>query len=400
MVLFYMSSYKKGNDLGYHDYPSFPSTIGLPTFRARSMKSKISPHHCLSNVFSTWFYWMCSVKGMPHCVDNVYPMRKKVNFMKLLLIFPLLSLLFFPLSAYAEQAVKLDKTDYLTGDVIKVSGKVDFKENASLVIQIRSVSDIVAIEQSSPSKSGSFSFKFDAVGPKWTQSGIYTIIVSYNGEKMTKTFNFSVADKKTPGNESSHIQQNLPSPKPKVTIAGFPDPSLSPNYYINLYNTDIEFKTLFDSSFPDYQIKDLVGYGQTHVHGFPDNDFSPQYYIDRYNNEPRFKVWFDSQFPNDTIYGIVGVTNEIKSAIPSWIKKYAQMWSDDKITDVQFTSGITELIQKNILVVSDDIVKTKSSGTMPIWFKNTARWYSDDTITEDDFLLGLQYLIEKGIIII
>jgi len=99
-----------------------------------------------------------------------------------------------PTFVFAEPSVILDKKSYTIDDTIKVSGKVVFQENTSLVIQIRSSSDIVAIKQLTPSKSGYFSTSFDATGPKWTQSGQYTVIISYGGEKSEKIFDFSLSD--------------------------------------------------------------------------------------------------------------------------------------------------------------------------------------------------------------
>ena len=331
--------------------------------------------------------------------------------MKLILVLFLVIIMIYPITVFAEPSIVLDKNSYAIDDIIKVSGKVVFQENVSMVIQIRSSSDIVAINQFTPSKSGMFSISFDAVGPKWTESGTYTVIVSYAGEKSEKTFGFSSVKtsekntkiEKTQETETTQIQENPQPQKPtlKISMIGFPDPALSPNDYIGMYNSNSDFKKLFDMAFPDHKIQEIVGYKATHISGFPDVALSPQYYIDRYSNELRFKIWFDSQFPDNTIYDIVDMSEKLKQSIPSGIKQFAQLWSTDKITDEQFAFGITELIQRKILLINDDLVKTKNpNDRIPAWFKNTALWYSDGTITEDDFLFGLQYLIEKGIIVI
>jgi len=338
--------------------------------------------------------------------------HSKMKILNLIFIIFLVSVMISPITIFAEPSIILEKNSYITNDIIKVSGKVVFQENTSLVIQIRSLSDIVAIKQLTPSKSGSFSTSFDAVGPKWVESGTYTMIVSYADEKSEKTFEFSTIDTSEKGEtaidkiyktKTESIQEKIQPSKSnlKISMLGFPDPALSPNYYIDLYNTDSVFKKLFDTSFPGYKIQEMVGYKSTHISGFPDPALSPQYYVDRYSNEPRFKIWFDSQFPDNDIYDIVGISEKTRPSVPSWIKQYAQSWSNDEITDSQFASGITELIQRKILLISDDLVKTKNPNSdIPSWFKNTALWYSNDTITENDFLFGLQYLIEKEIIVI
>ncbi|WP_048096962.1 hypothetical protein [Candidatus Nitrosarchaeum limnium] len=330
--------------------------------------------------------------------------------MKSILLLFLVLAMIYPITVFAEPSITLDKNSYVIDDVIKISGKVVFDANSSIVIQIRSTSDIVAIKQFSPSKSGTFSTSFDAAGPKWTQSGTYTVIVSYTGEKSEKTFNFSAVNisekneiSKTDQIKIEKNQENNKIQKPnlKISMSDFPDPALSPNYYINLYNTDSVFKKLFDTTFPGYKIQEIVGYKPTNVAGFPDPNLSPQYYIDRYSNEPRFRIWFDSQFTDRTIYDIIGMSDNTKPSIPSWIKQYTQLWSIGEISDSQFATGISELIQKKILLIDDDIVKTSNQdSSIPGWFKNAALWYSKGIITEEDFLLGLQYLIEKEIIII
>ena len=332
--------------------------------------------------------------------------KKDIFGMKFIFIlFLVIGIITYPVTTFAESSVNLDKKSYTIGDKIKISGRVVFEENAPMVVQVRSISDIVAIDQFFPLKSGTFSTNFDAIGPKWIQSGTYTVIISYGGEKFEKTFSFSTVNKSENNKpeQTKQIQEKIQSQKPKskISISDFPDHTLSPNYYINLYNTDLDFKKLFETSFPKYKIQEVVGYKLTHVSGFPDYDLPPQYYVDRYSNEPRFRVWFDSQFPDNTIYDIVGMSEKTRPTIPSWIKQYVQLWSTGKITDLQFTTGITELIQKKILIISDEVGKTKNSeNIIPSWFKNTAMWYSDETITEDDFLLGLQFLIEKKIITI
>jgi len=316
----------------------------------------------------------------------------------------MIGIITYPVASFAESFVSLDKKSYMVGDKIKISGRVVYEENVPIVIQVRSISDLVAIKQFFPLKSGSFSTDIDIIGPKWAQSGTYTVIISYGDEKYEKIFGFSTTNisEKNESEQIRHTQETIKSqPKSKISISDFPDPMLSPNYYINLYNTDSDFKKLFDTSFPGYRIQELVGYEATDTPGFPDYNLSPQYYVDRYSNEPRFRAWFDSQFPDKTIYDIVGMSEETRQTMPSWIKQYVQLWSTGEITDSQFTSGITELIQKKILVLSDNIIKTKNSdNSIPSWFKNIATWYSNETITEDDFLLGLQFLVEKKIITI
>ncbi len=307
----------------------------------------------------------------------------------------------FSANAFAQPYILLDKPAYTYGNTVKVSGNVAYQDGM-IIIQLRSPSDIVAIDQISPSRSGKFSIAFEAEGPKWQESGTYTVIVSYQGQKTEKTFQFS---KPQPSpTETPTTQQPVqepPPPKPKITVKGFPDPTKSPQHYYDQYNTDVEFKRWFDSTFVGYTIQEVVGYKATRVAEFPDQSQPPQYYIDRYNNEEPFRKWFDQYFPEATIYDIVGVTEQIRTIAPSWVKQYAKLWSSEEIDDSRFIEGIADLIRQNIIEVNADIIKQDSlDKTIPTWFKRNADWYSQDLISEDDFLSGIQYLIEKEIIVV
>lgn len=308
----------------------------------------------------------------------------------------------FSANALAQPYLLLDKSKYSYGDTIKISGNVEYQDGMFIIIQLRSPSDIVAIDQIFPSRSGKFSAAFDAEGPKWQETGTYTVLVSYQGQKTEKTFQFSKLQSsqiETPTQQP--VQEPTPPPKPKITIKGFPDPTKSPQYYYDQYNNDVEFKHWFDSTFVGYTIQDVVGYKPTRVAGFPDSNQPPQYYIDRYNNEKPFMDWFDQYFPEMTIYDVVGVTEQIRTIVPSWVKQYAGLWSSEEIDDRRFIDGIADLIRQNIIEVNADITKQDSlDKTIPVWFKRNAGWYSQDLISEDTFFSGIQYLIEKGIIVV
>jgi hypothetical protein len=320
-------------------------------------------------------------------------------------------------SAFAAPMIILDKSTYTYGDTIRVSGTVQFEEGMFLVIQLRSSSDMLDIAQMIPSPNGSFSATFEAEGPKWQQSGTYSVRASYSGDTVEKTFEFvkphetvqqNVGSQsgQTPGQTQAGQPQpsQTPShepPRPKITVRGFPDATLSPQQYYNRYNDDQAFREWFDGTFSGYSIQEIVGYKPTYVKDFPDENLSPQHYIERYTNDIDFKEWFDDVFPERSIYDVVGVSEDIKLLVPSWVKQYALWWSSGQIDDSQFAARITDLIRQNIITIEGEIVIAGGENrTIPHWFKNNAKWYSDGHITEDDFLFGIQYLIEQEIIII
>ena len=87
-----------------------------------------------------------------------------------------------------------------------------------------------------------------------------------------------------------------------------------------------------------------------------------------------------------------------EATIPDWIKNNAGWWADGSIDDGSFLSGISYLIQNNIIVVPPTDVGDVSSVTVPEWVKNTAGWWADGTIDDGTFVNAIQYLIKEGLI--
>jgi hypothetical protein len=87
-----------------------------------------------------------------------------------------------------------------------------------------------------------------------------------------------------------------------------------------------------------------------------------------------------------------------EKTIPYWIKNNARWWSDDKISDNDFISGIEYLIKNKIINLSSQIISENSSDFIPAWIKNNAGWWSTGKISDENFLSGIKYLIENSII--
>lgn len=85
--------------------------------------------------------------------------------------------------------------------------------------------------------------------------------------------------------------------------------------------------------------------------------------------------------------------------IPSWIKNMARWWSENKLSDDQFTKGLQYLIQNGIVTVPQaNFVGISGNNTIPSWIKNNAGWWANGTISDDQFVMGIQYLVSEGII--
>ena len=92
-----------------------------------------------------------------------------------------------------------------------------------------------------------------------------------------------------------------------------------------------------------------------------------------------------------------GSASQTTYSIPDWIKNNAKWWSEDKIGDNDFVSGIQYMIKEKIMKIPETKKGTSTSNQIPSWIKNNAGWWSDGTISDDDFVRGLQYLITQGI---
>ena len=86
-------------------------------------------------------------------------------------------------------------------------------------------------------------------------------------------------------------------------------------------------------------------------------------------------------------------------AIPDWVRNNAAWWSEGKILDSDFATGIEFMIKAGIIKVpttaSGEITQEK---TIPNWIKNNASWWADELISDDDFVKGIQYLVDNKII--
>jgi len=105
-----------------------------------------------------------------------------------------------------------------------------------------------------------------------------------------------------------------------------------------------------------------------------------------------------SALADATIPVVVNRVSIDETSIPAWIKNNAGWWADGSIDDNSFLSGISYLIQNNILVVPPTDAGAVSSGTVPEWVKNTAGWWADGTIDDGTFVNAIQYLIKEGLI--
>ena len=250
------------------------------------------------------------------------------------------------------QNFSTDKLTYHDGDTLKISGTVNYDPAIpSVILQIITPggTGLAGIGTALPKSDGSFSTTFHVGGPTWSDDGTYTIKVSYGGN-IEKTFSYqksSVNSKDDSPNDADNSNESF-TENPKMRIPGFP--SL---------------------------------------------DISPQYYIDRYNTEPIYKSWFDSQFPDQSLYDVLGFS----SYIPDWIKTYAELWATGDMTDSEFITGLDFMLDHHIIVIPNlHYYEQNTVSNVPNWIRNNADWWANDLISQQEFVNSLKYLIEEQII--
>ncbi|MCV0392432.1 MAG: hypothetical protein K5790_03940 [Nitrosopumilus sp.] len=337
----------------------------------------------------------------------------------LVLFFAILIAVSFISSNAEIQNVSTNKSQYYFGDSLVISGSVSYDSSIpSIILQIITPSGngLAHIDSIIPKTSGSFSKSINVGGPTWSEDGQYTLKLSYgeNFEKTIQYTNLKESESETKPSDNSPPNQSPTIPtndsliddeleteifykiNPKMKLLGFPSFDKSPQYYIDRYNSESDYKIWFDSQFPNFSIDDVVGYETTHIENFPSFDKSPQYYINRYNSESQYRSWFDSQFEGRTIYDVLG----FHTYIPVWIKSYAQNWATGQISDDEFMIGLDFMLDNNIITIPGlDYGKT-SVDEIPSWFRNTAHWWSKELISQQEFINSIKYLIQENIILV
>ena len=252
------------------------------------------------------------------------------------------------------QNFSTDKSTYYDGDTLKISGTVNYDPVIpSVILQIITPggTGLAGIANILPKPDGSFAATFHVGGPTWSDEGTYTIKASYGGN-LEKTFFYQKSS------VSSDVDNSI-------------DPSLDPSNESFVENPKLQ------------------------IPGFPSLDHSPQYYIDRYNTEPNYKSWFDSQFPEKTLYDILGFS----TVIPNWIKTYAELWATGDISDSEFISGLDFMLEHNIIVIPNlNYSEQNFVSDIPNWIRYNADWWANDLISQQEFVDSLEYLIKEQII--
>ena len=86
-----------------------------------------------------------------------------------------------------------------------------------------------------------------------------------------------------------------------------------------------------------------------------------------------------------------------------YFKKSLELDPDNAITQ-NYLISIKKIKEKYSLdkfespTIKPDFLQKIEENVIPYWIKNNAKWWSDDKISDDDFLSGIEYLLTNNII--
>ena len=120
----------------------------------------------------------------------------------------------------------------------------------------------------------------------------------------------------------------------KKRYSNFPSYDKSPNYYLDRFYNEAEYRDWFETNFPNSSIEEIVKYQTTHIENFPDNSKTPKSYIQIYYDEKEYQEWFNSQFPNSSIQNMLGLTySDVSNILTELAKEHNENSEFEKALD-------------------------------------------------------------------
>lgn len=93
--------------------------------------------------------------------------------------------------------------------------------------------------------------------------------------------------------------------------------------------------------------------------------------------------------------------NSISSDIPDWLKINAKWYSMDIISDKEFVHSIQFLIKEELIQMdkTGDTHKSSLGGdAIPEWMQKSTGWWADGLVSDAEFISGLSHLLNIGVI--
>ena len=341
---------------------------------------------------------------------------------KSIILFSIIVVYFFMTISSAEISyadttiVKLNKSMYLDGENIIISGIVPDYRYYPVSIEIKDPTGrSINTHSVVPINDFEYSLSVETRGQIWKHDGVYTVIVSHASipQSETRIFEFfHTVPSPKPFNAGEigveHAQAKLvvkiyddmfnftqPQFQKQSPWIRFEDDGETIHRYASGVPLGFLFETIGMSGQDDacYRFQGGKVYCTNAYYTF-------KFYINKKSvskealrdyviqDGDEIRIIYDDQ--------IVAVSPEI--IIPDWIRDVAGFWCKDQIDEISFIGGIEYLIQNQIIIVPVEESETNSTQAIPSWIKNNACWWSDGQISDKDFASGLEFLIKQGII--
>ncbi len=91
--------------------------------------------------------------------------------------------------------------------------------------------------------------------------------------------------------------------------------------------------------------------------------------------------------------------------IPEWVKNVAGWWANGEVSETEFLTGISYLINNNIIrldfmpcSIKNESQTISSAKLIPDWVKNNAKWWYEELIEDAVFVNGITHMIQHQII--
>ena len=239
--------------------------------------------------------------------------------------------------------ITTDKTSYITGDTIAISGTLSFPgDSNSAVIQVYDPNNIlIQIATVSISSDGKFSTSIKAEGPSWQNDGTYLIKVIYVSPPVNAVSQKSINFK------TQAVPANPTNP---------PVISQQQNYTTITQNQN-------QSSF-EQQVQQRIEFAKKLRESLNNSSTSENH----------------------------------NTTIPFWVKDTARKWHDGTADNESFGKVVQYMVSSGLVMPKYAVMPSATFDHIPSWLKNTARWWTQGIVSDDTFFDSIQYLLDKKII--
>ena len=82
--------------------------------------------------------------------------------------------------------------------------------------------------------------------------------------------------------------------------------------------------------------------------------------------------------------------------IPYWVKQTTQFWTNNEMSDDEYSQTLGFLVDENIIhVPHTKVSKNSTDSDIPVWVKGIAKKWIKGEISDDEFSIGIQRIINN-----